>query len=173
MNITHGPLMIREAVPDDAAQLCQWWNDGSVMAHAGFPNGLGTTEEAVRSRMTADPRRHLHIICHQSIPIGEMHYREISSDVCEIGVKICDPAMQNRGFGKTLLSLFIRALLDDCRFSTINLDTNLDNLRAQHVYEQLGFVRLRVNRDSWQDQLGRWQSSVDYELTRETFMPHL
>jgi ribosomal protein S18 acetylase RimI-like enzyme len=49
----------------------------------------------------------------------------------------------------------------------IVLDTNLKNTRAQHVYEKLGFRKMRVNVDSWQDQLGQWQSTVDYELVRE------
>ena len=54
-------------------------------------------------------------------------------------------------------------------YEKIVLDTNLNNKRAQHVYESLGFRKLRVNMDSWKDQLGRWQSSVDYELIPEDF----
>ena len=49
------------------------------------------------------------------------------------------------------------------------LDTNLKNERAQHVYEMLGFRKLRVNIDSWEDQLGELQSSVDYELVPADF----
>ena len=45
MHLEHGKILIRTAVPKDAAQLCLWWNDGSVMEHAGYPNGLGTTVE--------------------------------------------------------------------------------------------------------------------------------
>ena len=52
------------------------------------------------------------------------------------------------------------------------MDTNLKNERAQHVYEQLGFRKLRVNMDSWEDQLGVPQSSVDYELTPELFQDY-
>ncbi len=40
-------LTIRQAEVTDAKQLAAWWNDGAVMAHAGFPNGLGTTEEEI------------------------------------------------------------------------------------------------------------------------------
>ena len=35
-------LTIRPAEIADAKQLACWWNDGAVMAHAGFPNGIGT-----------------------------------------------------------------------------------------------------------------------------------
>ena len=47
MHIKYDSLTIRDAVAADAAQLTAWWNDGAVMAHAGFPNGLGTTVEKV------------------------------------------------------------------------------------------------------------------------------
>jgi len=38
---------------------------------------------------------------------------------------------------------------------------------------QLGFQKLRVNIDSWKDQLGNPQSSVDYELTEDSFISFL
>jgi RimJ/RimL family protein N-acetyltransferase len=64
-------------------------------------------------------------------------------------------------------------LFDELGYGRIILDTNLNNLRAQHVYESLGFRKLRVNENSWQDQLGVWQSSVDYELTKDAFISFL
>ena len=69
-----------------------------------------------------------------------------------------------------LLSMLIASLFRDLGFEKIILDTNLKNERAQHVYEQLGFTKLRVNENAWKDQLGEWQSSVDYELYPENFI---
>ena len=66
---------------------------------------------------------------------------------------------------------FLAALFGTYR--KIILDTNLRNERAQHVYEQLGFEKVRVRENSWKDQLGNWQSAVDYELTEEKFRPYL
>ena len=43
MNIKYNQLCIRNAEKKDCEQLAVWWNDGTVMAHAGFPNGLGTS----------------------------------------------------------------------------------------------------------------------------------
>ena len=53
---------------------------------------------------------------------------------------------------------------------TVVLDTNLKNLRAQHVYERLGFKKVRVRENSWTDELGEPQSAVDYELTPKDFV---
>lgn len=93
-----------------------------------------------------------------------MNYRNIGSGVAEIGIKICDFSKQNQGNGKILLSMLINSLFIDLNFQKIILDTNLKNERAQRVYEQLGFIKVRVNKDSWKNQVGEIQSSIDYEL---------
>ena len=41
--------------------------------------------------------------------------------------------------------------------------------RAQHVYEKLGFRKTAVHYNSWKNQLGEMESSVDYELTADEF----
>ena len=54
MRIQKDNIVIRSATIDDAIQLNKWWNDGRVMEHAGFPNGLGEsledTIENIKSR---------------------------------------------------------------------------------------------------------------------------
>lgn len=171
MFIQHNGLVIRNAEAKDAPQLCAWWNDGQVMAHAGFPNGLGTTAEKIAADVAADTddtRRRL-MLEYQGVPIGEACFRVTDRQTAEIGIKICDFSMQEKGLGKQLLSLLICALFER-GFAKITLDTNLNNTRAQHVYERLGFRRIGVRYDSWRDQLGRLQSAVDYELTAEDFI---
>lgn len=158
-------LTIRTAMPEDAPQLVAWWNDGKVMAHAGFPNGLGTTVEAESARL---PGRRM-MILEGERPIGECNARDTGNGTAEIGIKICETDCQNRGVGRIVLSMLIGHLFE-AGFEKIILDTNLNNLRAQHVYEKLGFCKVRVNVDSWRDQLGRLQSAVDYELTRDQFV---
>ena len=140
------------------------------MAHAGFPNGLGTTAEEVAMQISAeqDDRGRTLIIESCGKPIGEMNYHRLDEKVAEIGIKICDFDYQEKGLGPIALSMLIKELFST-GFEKIILDTNLNNERAQHVYEKLGFKKLRVNIDAWEDQLGVMQSSVDYELTPEEF----
>lgn len=171
MNLKQDNLTIRNAVDADAETLANWWNDGSVMAHAGFPNGLGITPEEIALSLAKDEEgiHRRHIIEENGVPIGEMNYRNKGNGTAEIGIKICNPACRNRGLGKKLLRMFIDGLFSQLGFSEIILDTNLNNLRAQHVYESLGFEKVRVNIDSWTDQLGNKQSSVDYRMKN----PHI
>ena len=173
MDIKKDDIRIRNAGEADCEQLAAWWNDGTVMAHAGFPLGLGTTAEDIQGQLGTDSDetgRRL-IIEYKSSPIGEMNYRNMENGTAEIGIKICEPSFQERGLGRVILSLFIRELFA-MGYSKIILDTNLKNERAQHVYEMLGFRRLRVNIDAWKDQLGVPQSFVDYELAPENFRDH-
>ncbi|MDY3239089.1 MAG: hypothetical protein SOW80_03080 [Anaerovoracaceae bacterium] len=132
MNITYHDISIRNAEKKDCNQLAIWWNDGKVMEHAGFPNGLGTSAAEIEKQIANDDdkaKRRL-IVEYKGTLIEELF---------------------NRGA------------------NLIFLDTNLKNTRAQHVYEMLGFRKVSVNIDSWKNQLGELQSSVNYELEVNDF----
>ena len=165
MYLQYHDLTIRDALPADAPQLVRWWNDGAVMAHAGFPLGLGTTVEKEAARLPVPGRLMLE---YDDRPIGEMNWRDVGN-AAEIGIKICEASMQERGLGRIALSLLISELFS-MGFQKIVLDTNLNNTRAQHVYEKLGFQKVAVRQNSWRDQLGNLQSAVDYELNSENFV---
>ena len=169
MLINNENLTIRNAIATDAELLCVWWNDGKVMAHAGFPNGLNTTIDEIRDSLVndTDDTHRRHIIEFKGKPIGEMNYRNKGNGIAEIGIKICDYTQREKGLGTILLSMFIDALFDVYGYNKIILDTNTNNERAQHVYEQkLGFKIVRVREKAWCDQLGDMQSFIDYELTK-------
>lgn len=166
--IQYDNLTIRQAEVTDAKQIIAWWNDGTVMAHAGFPNGLGTTEEEVIKELDNG----LMVIEENERMIGECSYRNVAEGVAEIGIKICESDCQNHGIGRKVLSMLIGWLFKK-GYSKIVLDTNLANTRAQHVYESLGFCKVRTNINSWKDQLGRLQSSVDYELVEKDFVSYI
>ena len=169
MNLVKNNLTIRNAMPADADILCKWWNDGKIMAHAGFPNGLGEQPENIRESLSkdSDETRRRHIIELNGNPIGEMNYRNEGNNTAQIGIKICDSSYLEKGLGTTILTIFIDALFKYYGYKKIILDANTKNKRAQHVYEKkLGFKIVRVNENSWRDQVGEMQSYIDYELTR-------
>ena len=170
MNIRYYDLLIRNAEPSDCNQLAEWWNDGSVMAHAGFPLGLSTNAQEIADKISSDSDETVRrlIIEYRDQAIGEMNYRNLGSQTAEIGIKICRENQQGKGLGRVILSLLIKSLFES-GYSKIILDTNKKNTRAQHVYELLGFQKVRVNENSWKNQVGQWQSSVDYELLPEQF----
>ena len=171
MDIIKGRFRIRNATSQDAKQLKEWWNDGKVMAHAGFPNGLGISEREIVESLEKDNVFHRRLIIElDNNPIGEMSYHTPEEKTAEIGIKICDANQQNNGYGTEYLKMLMKYIFISMEYDKIILDTNLQNERAQYVYKRLGFRKTGIHIDSWQDQLGRLQSSVDYELTRDEFV---
>ena len=179
MTITQQDLTLRSATVADAPQLNAWWNDGAVMAHAGFPNGLGEALDTTVENIKAGVGKlsQLCIIEVEGVPVGECSYRVHGDGTVTAGWKLCNPAYQNKGVGPRVIRLLLRFLFTDeainTRFPTRKVvwDTALDNTRAQHVYEQkIGATRLHVKENAWQDQLGRWRDAVYYEITRDAFM---
>ena len=169
MFIMNGNLVIRNATSDDAQILCNWWNDGKVMAHAGFPYGLGTTQQEISLSLVNDNDEvHRRLILEiDAIPVGEMNYRNKGNNVAEIGIKICNFDKQEKGYGTNFLKMLINCLLYEKGYNKIILDTNVNNKRAQHVYQKIGFKQTGIRIDSWKNQLGELQSSIDYELTKD------
>jgi RimJ/RimL family protein N-acetyltransferase len=165
-------LTIRNATTNDSELLAKWWNDGKVMAHAGFPNGINTTPEKVAQLLsTDDDNIHRRLIIEvNSLPVGEMNFRRKDKETAEIGIKICDFEKQEKGHGTKLLKMLISSLFHDLGYGRIILDTNLKNTRAQHVYEKIGFNKKRVHINSWKDQLGNLQSFIDYELYKKDYV---
>ena len=171
MDIRNGKFRIRNATAQDAKILMEWWNDGKIMAHAGFPNGLGISEREIIDSLEKDnlSRRRL-IVEFDNEPIGEMSYNTPKEKTAEIGIKICDASQQNKGHGTEYLKMLMKHIFMSMGYDKIILDTNLKNERAQHVYERLGFRKTGTNIDSWQDQSGEFQSSVEYEMTRAEYI---
>ena len=110
------------------------------------------------------------MIEYASAPIGEMCFHWLEPAIAEIGIKICVPEKQNCGLGSILLSMLCQELFENAGCKKIVVSTMLENKRAQHVYEKLGFRKLQVHENSWKDQLGKLRSSIDYEMYRENFV---
>lgn len=176
MKLDLNQITVRTAVTEDASAITKWWNDGTVMAHAGFPNGLGESVESVEKQISYNNlKSQIGIIECDLNPVGELSY-SIENHQAEIGIKICETIKQNQGMGRIVLSMLINYLFLDEELTgelsveRIVLDTNLNNTRAQHVYESLGFTKKGIRVDAWIDQLGEKQNAVDYEMTKESFL---
>ena len=180
MTLKFRNITIRDAKMSDAGLLTEWWNDGSIMAHAGFPDGLGTNIEKVKRGLSSPGRL---IIEYDRNPIGEMSYEffekgkkalcsgYVVSDergAAEIGIKLCVADLREKGIGRICLSMLISELFRR-GVGEIILDTMENNSRARHVYELLGFERLRINKNVWTSPAGTAYSSVDYRLAPENF----
>ncbi len=171
MFLCYENLTIRNAAPADALLLETWWNDGRVMAHAGFPRGTGENAADIAAKIAQETDKSRRLILElDGRPIGEMNYGPNDENSAWLGVKICDLSQQERGYGKIYLSMLIRWLFDTAGYRRVTVDTNLHNKRAQHVYQRLGFKRVDVRENTWTGQLGEPQTFLDYQLVPEDFV---
>ncbi|MDR7870598.1 MAG: GNAT family protein [Tissierellaceae bacterium] len=178
MRIEKDNIVIRSATLDDAIQLNEWWNDGLIMEHAGFPNGIGESLEETKNNIGnwEGKLSQLCIIEIDKKPIGELSYRIKGDGAAYPGWKICESDYQNRGYGPKIIMMLLEFLFTDeainSKFSIDKViwDTMLENKRAQYVYEnKIGARKIGIQENIWQDQVGNWRSLVDYEISREEF----
>lgn len=178
MKIEKENIVIRSATVDDAKQLNQWWNDGAVMEHAGFPNGIGESlEDTINNTKNWEGKlSQLCIIEVDSKPIGELSYRIKGDGAAYPGWKICDFSYQNQGYGPKIIMMLLKFLFTDEAINSkfpiekIVWDTMLENKRAQHIYEtKIGAKKIGIQENAWKDQLGDWRTAVDYEISKEEF----
>ncbi len=157
---TDGSLSVRHSHPNDAELLAGWWNDGSIMAHAGFPNGLGTNEAEVKCKILAESEKGRRFILEShGTPIGEANYRMVEPEIAQIGIKICVANQRERGLGTRYLKLIIAHVFHEIGAQKVILDTKPHNTRAQHVYEnKIGFRRTRTT-----------DEVIEYEITKAEF----
>ncbi len=132
-------VVVRAAQESDAEIVMQWWSDGKVMAHAGFPEGIKTPKEKVINNIKDTNKRQLFIIESDGMKIGECHYGEISDKVAKMGIKICDFSMHNKGIGTRVCKLLIHYLFAALDYEKIALDPRKDNVPAVRLYQKLGF----------------------------------
>lgn len=166
-------VTIRKATINDANQLALWWSDGKVMSHAGFSNGLTIDQDKLKSNLAN--RNNDNVVCiidYERKPIGECSFN-IENNIAEVGIKICDFNMQDKGIGKIVFHLLHEYLFLNRNVNKIILDTNLKNIRAQRFYEGLGYQKKAVHLDSWKDQIEVLNSSIDYELTKEHYQKRI
>ena len=128
-----------------------------------FQTGLGQAQRKLKNRLPTTAMKQ-----DEDVRIGEMSFYVFENHRYEIGIKICESDYQEKGIGRVVLSMLIEEMFR-MGANVIFLDTNLKNTRAQHVYEKLGFRKTAVHYNSWKNQLGEMESSVDYELTADEF----
>lgn len=170
LHLTKDNQALRQADNNDVEALLSWWNDGKVMSHAGFPNGLNKNEQDILNELSTNNKEQRRLIMlYDDFRIGEMSYKHIGNDVYDFGIKICNEEYQNRHLGPKYLALLFDYLFDELNAKTIILDTDLENTRAQKVYERIGFTNKVIKYNSWVNAVGETRSSVSYSMNKEQY----
>jgi RimJ/RimL family protein N-acetyltransferase len=171
-------VSIRPLTQNDASLLFTWWNDGKIMKHVGYKEGLNITLEQINQRIQEEvedknekrvSRRYIISTLDKKTPIGEISYDslDLKNNSCSFGIKICDLSFQGQGYGKDALIAFITYLFGNFSLHRIELDTLVENVRAQALYTSVGFKYIGMRRDCWLDPQNNYRSAVLMDVTKE------
>jgi aminoglycoside 6'-N-acetyltransferase len=96
-------------------------------------------------------------------PAGALQYWEVSdpgSRHADVDILI-GPEHQDRGLGTEAMRLIVGHLVEDRGHHRITLSTAVDNDRAIHVYEKVGFRPVGVTRKSnFSERTGAWEDEL-------------
>jgi RimJ/RimL family protein N-acetyltransferase len=164
-------ISLRIASTKDTSILCKWWSDGRIMKHVGLKNGLKTDPDKLQARLSeSNSNNSIFIVLNNSgQPIGECTFSILENGKCSIGIKIGELPYQGKGFGKDALLTFIDYLFTSYSIPQIILDTLIENVRAQSLYQSIGFKKKRINRNCWVDPEGIERSAVEMSLSKDKF----
>jgi RimJ/RimL family protein N-acetyltransferase len=114
MEIKNDNLCIRYATAKDAKILYKWWNDEKIMQYAGFPSGWNISEEEIKNIILKEKNEPAGrwIIEIDNKPCGEMIYTNKENNVMELGIKMCDLTLKEKGYGAKVLKVFMKYLLE-------------------------------------------------------------
>jgi RimJ/RimL family protein N-acetyltransferase len=171
-------VSIRPLTQNDANLLFTWWNDGKIMKHVGYKEGLNISLEQIQAKINEEiidknekrtSRRFIIETLDTKVPIGEMSYGDLDlrNNSCTFGIKICDLRFQGQGYGKDALIAFITYLFKNFNLHRVELDTLVENVRAQALYQSVGFKYIGMRRDCWLDPLNNYRSAILMDVIRD------
>lgn len=148
-------LVIRPTRQADARDIQTLWNDGAVMVHTGFPEGLDISLEEVLAWMERMGKNdHVaHYVIHEAELgfVGETFYHaDVEHDLGAVDIKLL-PRAWGRGIGEAALTFALDALFDRKLVRRAYVEPDPANRRAVALYARLGFqVRPRPSfLDDW------------------------
>ena len=127
-------------------EVARWWD--------APPDGWPLAEE---------PGLRVFALLVEGEPAGALQYWEESdpgSRYADVDILI-GPDHQDRGLGTEAMRLIVRHLVEDRGHHRITLSTAVDNARAIHVYENVGFLPVGVTRKSnFSERTGDWEDEL-------------
>ncbi len=159
-------VTLRPFQADDLPALRRWHDDGEAIRGYGpaqplVPAHAFAAELAPGGRFTLFGTDGTFCICDEANrPIGLIDYAGLEPPAlhCELGIYIGEQDAQSRGYGSEAIVLLLDWLFNQRAAHRVWLNTSVDNVRAQRVYEKVGFVREGTWREhayydgAWHDQ---------------------
>jgi RimJ/RimL family protein N-acetyltransferase len=165
-------VYLRPLEPEDVDLIHRWYQDAEYGALMGDrPSSLVARRTRLERRL-AEPDPHVMSLAMcllaDSRMIGRVDLFEIDpfNGSAGFGIGIGDAADRGHGYGRDAVQALCDYVFGQLRLERLWLMTDADNLRAQHLYESVGFRHEGVARHAYY-QDGRYQDDVRMAILRE------
>ncbi len=155
--ISSGDITIRPMKDEEADYqlMAKWLADPRVLEFVyGEPKDIEYVKEHFGPRVRQEENVSSCFIEYQSQPVGYIQYfpvtkkedyeLETNEDVWAIDMWIGEPNFWDKGIGSKALKLVMGHIFKDEKAKKIIIDPHVDNLRAIHVYEKVGFKKVKI-----------------------------
>lgn len=165
------PALIRSAQPSDAAAMLVLRRDEVLDHDYGVvqPDEIDDDTGAIATwiRTAADDPNSLLLLAQTTTApsqfIGSLHFgghpqrRIAHHGMLGMGVA---PAWRDRGVGRALLEALLEWAGDHPVIERVDLGVYVENARAIHLYESMGFARIAVHPAYFKDDEGRYHDDI-------------
>lgn len=160
-------VQIKETTQDDLANIMSLWNDGDVMQHVGFPNGLDIDSHGLEKwylQISKNPAfKHFSVYDSELGYCGESCYSiDLEHRIGEMDIKLFSKA-RGKGIARFAFEHAIKEAFRTRKCDRVFVEPKLENKKAWALYETLGFVR--QERPDYLE-----PNEVYLELTLEAYM---
>lgn len=135
-------LIIKISDENDLDKIKTLWNDGDVMHFVGFPKGLGTNDQQMKSwltRINNDEKTRHYSIYNNGIFCGETFYSVDEYGYAAMDIKLF-PHAQKKGIAFRSLSQAIDDAFTIGKATFVYVDPHPDNVPALALYKKLRFI---------------------------------
>ena len=155
-NLFAGKL-VRLVAPskEDAAILARWSEDASYLRAMDTDYARPLSEQEFAKRLDPDRRDPNWIEFHLRTMEGDkligfvaLHTIEWNNATATLSIGIGEPAYRDKGYGSEALQLLLNYAFAELNLFRVGLDVIVNNDRAVHVYEKLGFRREGIMRSA-------------------------
>ncbi len=136
----------------DLPLLWRWANDETMLPYLRprWPVSLGEASEDLERLLGSETERTFIVhVARTGMAIGRADLRRIDrrNASAELGFSLYEASQWGKGYGGDALRAVLRAAFDRFHLHRVELNVNVDNLRAQNLYRQVGFVAEGVVRE--------------------------
>lgn len=154
--ISTGDISIRPMKASDFDLVAKWLSDPRVFEFIhGKPKDLTWVKKKYGPRIAKKEKINSNIIEYKNKPVGYIQYFDIkpyekdyemenANDIWAIDLWIGEPNFWDKGIGSKALKLIMEHIFKDKKAKKIIIDPHIDNSRAIHVYEKVGFKKVKI-----------------------------